>query len=171
MLLCASAFVSLAACSGGGASVQETGELGWPEITSQTKPWSRWWWPASAVGKADIDTMLRSDFLVDVGPGAGVHGGEIVAAGTVDEVKNCPASLTGKYLRGELKIEVPSTRRRTGDAFITVRGARENNLKNIDVSFPVGVITAVTGVSGSGKSSLVNQILYPALAVPVMKAS
>ena len=117
----------------------------------------------------DLDTMLRSDYLVDVGPGAGAHGGEIVAAGTVKEVMDNPASLTGRYLRGELKIEVPAVRRPVGDKFITVRGARENNLKNIDVAFPVGVITAVTSVSGSGKSSLVNQILYPALAVPVMK--
>ena len=117
----------------------------------------------------DLDTMLRSDYLVDVGPGAGAHGGEIVAAGTVKEVMDNPASLTGRYLRGELKIEVPAVRRPVGDKFITVRGARENNLKNIDVAFPIGVITAVTGVSGSGKSSLVNQILYPALAVPVMK--
>ena len=117
----------------------------------------------------DLDTMLRSDYLVDVGPGAGAHGGEIVAAGTVKEVMDNPASLTGRYLRGELKIEVPAVRRPVGDKFITVRGARENNLKNIDVAFPVGVITAVTGVSGSGKSSLGNQILYPALAVSVMK--
>ena len=91
----------------------------------------------------DLDTMLRSDYLVDVGPGAGAHGGEIVAAGTVKEVMDNPASLTGRYLRGELKIEVPAVRRPVGDKFITVRGARENNLKNIDVAFPVGVITAV----------------------------
>ncbi len=117
----------------------------------------------------DEDTMRHADFLVDVGPGAGVNGGEIVAAGTVDEVIACEKSITGMYLSGKLKIETPSVRRVITDKFVTVIGARENNLKGIDVQFPLGVISAVTGVSGSGKSSLVNQILYPFLSNRIMK--
>ena len=111
----------------------------------------------------DTDTMLAADYIVDVGPGAGIHGGEIVGEGTADELKNFPRSITGKYLSGELSIDVPKTRRKpTG--WITVKGAAENNLKDVTANFPTGVITCVTGVSGSGKSSLVNEILYKSLA-------
>ena len=107
----------------------------------------------------DEDTMREADCIVDIGPGAGEHGGELVAIGTAEEIMQCPESITGKYLSGELKIPVPKERKQpTG--FLTVRGAEENNLKNIDVNFPLGVMTCVTGVSGSGKSSLVNEILY-----------
>ena len=117
----------------------------------------------------DEDTMRSADYIVDVGPGAGVHGGEIVAAGTVDDIIREPRSITGLYLSGKKKIEIPAVRRKATDKFITVTGARQNNLKNITVKFPVGVFTAVTGVSGSGKSSLVNQILYPALSNKIMR--
>ncbi|MDD6762928.1 MAG: excinuclease ABC subunit UvrA [Clostridiales bacterium] len=117
----------------------------------------------------DTDTMMAADYIVDVGPAAGINGGEIVGQGTARELMNCPRSLTGKYLSGELKIEVPSQRRKpTG--WITVKGAKENNLKNINVKFPTGVFTCVTGVSGSGKSSLVNEILYKSLANTLNRA-
>ncbi len=111
----------------------------------------------------DEDTIRAADYLVDVGPYAGVNGGEIVAAGTVEEVKKSKRSITAKFLRGEDKIEVPETRRKPKD-FIEIKGAKENNLKNIDVKIPTGVFTAVTGVSGSGKSSLINRILFPYLS-------
>ena len=117
----------------------------------------------------DEDTMREADCIVDIGPGAGEHGGELVAIGTAEEIMQCPESITGKYLSGELKIPVPKERKQpTG--FLTVRGAEENNLKNIDVKFPLGVMTCVTGVSGSGKSSLVNEILYKSLAKKLNRA-
>jgi len=111
----------------------------------------------------DEETMREADYIVDIGPGAGEHGGEVVAAGSVEDLIACPDSITGKYLSGELEIPVPETRR-TPTGWITVRGAQENNLRKIDVRFPLGVFTCVTGVSGSGKSSLVNEILYKVLA-------
>lgn len=113
----------------------------------------------------DEDTMLESDYIVDVGPGAGIHGGYIVASGTPKEIMENEKSLTGLYLSGKKKIDVPKTTRPITDRKLVIRGARENNLKNIDVEIPLGVFTAVTGVSGSGKSSLVNEILYKTLSV------
>lgn len=111
----------------------------------------------------DEDTMRAADYIVDIGPGAGIHGGKLVAAGSVDDIISCKESITGKYLSGELKIDVPEERKRPDGRYLSVRGARQNNLKNIDVDIPVGLLTAVTGVSGSGKSSLVNEIIYPSV--------
>ncbi len=117
----------------------------------------------------DEDTMYAADHIVDIGPGAGVNGGEVVCEGTVEDIKKCPDSITGAYLRGTMKIPVPAERKKpTG--FIEVKGARQNNLKNINVKFPLGVMTCVTGVSGSGKSSLVNEILYKRLARELNRA-
>ncbi len=117
----------------------------------------------------DEDTMRQADCIIDIGPGAGDHGGRLVAMGTVDDIINCPESITGKYLSGELKIEVPKERKQPM-GWLTVKGAAENNLKGIDVSFPLGVFTCVTGVSGSGKSSLVNEILQKALSRQLNRA-
>ena len=111
----------------------------------------------------DEDTMRAADYIVDVGPGAGSHGGEIVAAGTLEEIEGCPRSVTGQYLSGVKKIPVPSARRAGNGETLTVRGASENNLKNVDVSIPLGTLTCVTGVSGSGKSSLVGEVLNKTL--------
>lgn len=112
----------------------------------------------------DEETIRSADFILDIGPKAGVHGGEVVACGTVEDVMASPRSITGDYLSGRRKIEIPAVRNAVGSNWLTVSGAKQNNLKNVDVSFPVGLLTVVTGVSGSGKSSLINEIVYPALA-------
>lgn len=117
----------------------------------------------------DEDTMRAADYIVDIGPRAGVHGGEVIATGTAEDIMRCKESLTGAYLSGRIKIPVPAERKKpTG--FITIKGARENNLKNIDVDIPLGVVTCITGVSGSGKSSLTNEILYKHLAKKLNRA-
>ena len=118
----------------------------------------------------DEDTMKEADFIVDVGVGAGVHGGEIVCAGTVEDIKKCKKSLTGQYLSGKKKIEVPEKRREGNGKFLEIKGAAQNNLKNIDVKIPLGELVCVTGVSGSGKSSLINEILYKKLATELNNA-
>ena len=117
----------------------------------------------------DEDTMRAADYLVDIGPGAGVHGGEVVAQGSVEDICACPRSLTGDYLSGRKRIPLPGERRKGNGHSLIVRGAAENNLKNIDVEFPLGELVCVTGVSGSGKSSLVNEILYKTLAAEKMR--
>lgn len=118
----------------------------------------------------DEDTMNAADFIVDVGVGAGVHGGEIICAGTVDEIKKCERSVTGQYLSGKKKIDVPEKRRQGNGKFLEIKGARQNNLKDVDVKIPLGELVVVTGVSGSGKSSLINEILYKKLAAELNNA-
>ena len=117
----------------------------------------------------DEDTMFAADQVIDIGPGAGEHGGELVAQGTAQEIMKVERSITGAYLSGKIKIPVPETRA-VPTGWIKVVGAAENNLKNIDVKFPLGVMTCVTGVSGSGKSSLVNEILYKSMAKKLNRA-
>ena len=118
----------------------------------------------------DEETMYAADQIIDIGPGAGIHGGELVAQGTVKEIQACDESLTGQYLSGKRKIEVPASRREGNGETIRVLGAKENNLQNIDVTFPLGKLVCVTGVSGSGKSSLVNEILYKAVSGQIYKS-
>lgn len=118
----------------------------------------------------DEDTMNNADFIVDVGPGAGIHGGEIVCAGSLEDIKACERSITGQYLSGKKKIPVPEKRRKGNGEFLTIVGAKQNNLKNVTVKVPLGTFTCVTGVSGSGKSSLVNEIIYKDLACKLNKA-
>ena len=112
----------------------------------------------------DEDTMRAADHIVDIGPGAGVHGGELVAQGTVEDICKAPRSITGLYLSRKNQIEVPQKRRKGNGHFIEILGATQNNLKNVNVKIPLGVMTCVTGISGSGKSSLINEILYKRLA-------
>ena len=118
----------------------------------------------------DEDTMYASDYIVDIGPGAGVHGGEVVCAGTLEEIMACDCSVTGQYLSGKKFIPVPATRREGNGKWLTVKGAQQNNLKKVNASIPLGTFTAVTGVSGSGKSSLINEILYKGLAAKLNQA-
>ncbi len=118
----------------------------------------------------DEDTMKAADHIIDIGPGAGVHGGEIVCAGDINDIKNCEKSITGQYLSGKRSIEVPTKRRKGNGNYITIKGASQNNLKNVNVKIPLGKFVCVTGVSGSGKSSLVNEILYKHLAAVLNKA-
>ena len=119
----------------------------------------------------DQETMEYADYIIDIGPGAGTHGGEVVAAGTIDEIKACEASITGQYLSGKRSIPVPSQRRIAHKGYLEIKGATEHNLKNIDVKIPLGVMTCVTGVSGSGKSTLINEILYQRLARDLNRAN
>lgn len=118
----------------------------------------------------DEQTLRTADYLIDIGPGAGVHGGRVVAAGTPEEVMNVPESKTGQYLKGTIKMEIPKTRRKGNGSFIKISGVTEHNLKNITVSFPLGTFTCITGVSGSGKSTLMSDVLYPVLSNKIMKS-
>ena len=140
------------------------------DMLLETMKHLRTWATPLLVVEHDEDTMRAADYIVDVGPGAGVHGGQIVACGTAEEIMNTPGSLTGDYLSGRRKIPVPEQRRKGNGKYLKELGAAENNLRHIDVSFPLGTFTAVTGVSGSGKSSLVNEILYNRLACDLNRA-